>query len=148
MMKKSVLNPLSWVLVVLLMGSGVSGASKKIDGEIEFLPVDLLDDGGAKLSKGLLTYNGLVYEVDFNGLGVGGNLDKQVKVSGEVYGLARVEDVEGVYVTELEQDKSKASKKTLWLDNPRGVRIYLKINNPELSLASGSNRVTVQFSPR
>ena len=147
MIKNKRLNQLACIVAALLISSGASSAPpSKPDGVIAFSPLDLTDDGGAKVKQAVFTYQGQAYEVKLHGLGVGGAKGNGVRVTGEVYGLKNVTDLEGAYETELAQDtRGTVSSETLWLYSERGVSIHLKTNNPQLSLAAGGDAVTVAF---
>ncbi len=145
MIKNKHLNQFSCIVAALLISSGASSAPPaKPDAVIHFSPLDLTDDGGAKVKQAVFTYQGQAYEVKLHGLGVGGAKGKGVKVTGEVYGLKNVTDLEDIYVTDLSQDtRGTVSSETLSLYSRRGVSIHLQTNNPQLSLAAGGDAVTV-----
>ena len=144
MIKDKYLTRIAFAAAALLISSGVlSAPPTKPDGVITFSPLDLTDDSGAKVKQSVFTYQSQAYEVKLDGLGVGGAKGNGVKVTGEVYGLKNVTDLEGEYTTELAQDKmGKASKESLWLYKG-GVSIHIQPNNPKLSLATGGDTVTV-----
>jgi hypothetical protein len=145
MLKNKSFMQLAFAASVMLISSGVLSAPPATpDGVINFSPLDLTDDAGAKVKQSVFTYQGQAYEVQLDGLGVGGAKGNGVKVMGEVYGLKNVTDLEDIYVTDLAQDtRGTVSSETLWLYSRRGVSIYLQTNNPQLSLAAGGNAVTV-----
>ena len=81
-----------------------------------------------------------------NGLGVGGAKGNLVKVKGEVYGLQDAADLEGDFVSELaDAPPREVSTDDLWLDSVRGVSLRLHTDNRAITLASGSDTVTVKF---
>ncbi len=152
MMKNRVLNQLTVGAVALLIGGGVMAAPQNLpqnpDAVIVSLPLDITDEGGARIQQAVVTYKGQTYEVNLNGLGIGGEIKgKGFRITGQVYGLSKVTDLEGTYVTELALDKSsgKASSSTLWLYSDSGVSIHLQTNYPNLRLASGGDMVTLAF---
>ena len=144
MIKDKYLARFAFAAAALLISSGVlSAPPTKPDGVITFSPLDLTDDSGAKVKQSVFTYQGQAYEVRVHGLGVGGATGKGVKVTGDVYGLKNVTDLEGEYTTELARDTTgKASKESLWLYKG-DVSILLQTNNPKLLLAAGGDMVTV-----
>lgn len=129
----------------LLLGSGALNAAQTLAGVIDFSPLFLKDSAGAKLEKAVFTYQGQAYEINLNGLGVGGASGIEVKVTGEVYGLASMTDLEDTFVTDLGQAQGEISSEDLWLYSPRGVSIRLQIDNPEAAIAPGGDAVTVAF---
>ena len=136
---------LSGGALALLIGTGVY-AAPPVAGLIAFAPVELKDSGGAPLEPGILTYQGKRYDVQLNGLGVGGAKGVKANVTGEVFGLNQVTDLEGPFVTELaDAPPAEVSRDDLWLYGEHGVSIRLHTDNPQITLASGSDTVTVQF---
>jgi hypothetical protein len=130
----------------LLLGSGALNAAQTLAGVIAFAPLFLKDSAGAKLEKAVFTYQGQAYQINLNGLGVGGASGIEVKVTGEVYGLVSVTDLEDTFVTDLGQDaQEEASSEDLWLYSARGVGIRLQIDNPDAAIAPGGDAVTVAF---
>jgi hypothetical protein len=129
----------------LLLGSGALNAAQTLSGVIAFAPLYLKDSAGAKLEKAVLTYQNQAYEINLNGLGAGGASGIEVKVTGEVYGLANVTDLEDTFETDLGQAQGEVSSEDLWLYSARGVSIRLQIDNPEAAIAQGGDAVTVAF---
>ncbi len=69
-----------------------------------------------------------------------------VTVTGEVYRLNNVADLEGAFVTGLADDLAPAaSSEELWLYSERGVNIRFQIDDPEVAIAPGGDALTVRF---
>jgi hypothetical protein len=136
---------LTGAALALLIGTGVY-AAPPVAGLLAFAPVQLKDSGGGPLEQGVLTYQGKGYDVQLNGIGVGGAKGVKANVTGEVYGLNQVTDLEGPFVTELaDAPPTEVSSDDLWLYSERGVSIRLHTDNPQITIASGSDIVMVQF---
>ena len=146
MMRNRYLTQLTGAALALLISAGASSAPPSTVGLIAFSPLTLADGGGAPLGQAILTYQDQSYDVLLNGLGVGGAKGVQVTVTGEVYGLNNVTDLEGVYVTELaDAPPTEVSSADLWLYSAGGASIHLHTDNPQVTIASGSDTVMVQF---
>jgi len=139
------ISRLTGAALALLIGTGVY-AAPPVAGLLAFAPVQLKDNGGGPLEQGVLTYQGQGYDVQLNGIGVGGAKGVKANVTGEVYGLNQVTDLEGPFVTELaDAPPNEVSSDDLWLYSERGVRIRLHTDNPQITIASGGDIVMVQF---
>ena len=143
-MKSKLLRQFTVAVLALLVGGAALGAPQNADGVMVFAPLDVTDNAGVKVKQGVLTYQGQNYVVRLDGLSVGGILANGVTVTGEVYGLNNVNDLEDTYNTELAQSDAVSSQ-TLWLYSNRGIRIHLQTDNPDLSIASGGDKATVGF---
>ncbi len=70
-----------------------------------------------------------------NGLGVGDISASKTKATGEVYQLARIFDVEGVYgQVRLGEALANQGDGRLWLQNDRGVTLRLRTKREGLML--------------
>ena len=135
----------SAALALLISGVAISAASPPTS-LIAFAPLQLQDSGGAPLGQAILTYQNQNYEVTLNGLGVGGAKGIKVTVAGEVYGLSKVADLEGDYVSELSAaPATEVSNDTLWLYSERGVSLHLHTDTSAATIATGGDKVLVQF---
>jgi hypothetical protein len=146
MLKHRYLQPLIGATLALLVSGGAFSATSAPIGQMAFPAILLTDSGGAPLSQAVLTAAGQPYDVTVNGLGVGGAKGLKVTVTGEVYGLNNLTDLEGAFVTELaDAPPTVVSSDDLWLYSESGVSICLHTGNPAITLASGSDTVMVQF---
>ena len=137
---------LTGAALAVLIGGGANAASPASTGLIAFAPLQLQDGGGAPLGQAILTYKNQDYDVTINGLGVGGAKGIKVTVAGEVYGLSNVADLEGDYVSELsEAPATDVSSDDLWLYSQRGVSLHLHTDNSAATIATGGDKVLVQF---
>lgn len=147
MLNKRYLKQLSGAALALLVSAGAYSAPGAPTAVIAFPAVTLTDSGGAPLEQAILTTQGQAYDVTVNGLGVGGAKGLKVAVTGEVYGLNNLADLEGPFVTELaDAPPAQVSSDDLWLYSERGVSLCLHTGNPAITLASGSDTVLVQFA--
>ncbi|WP_295388461.1 hypothetical protein [uncultured Thiodictyon sp.] len=145
MLNKRVIKQLSGAALALLISAGAYGAPAAT-ALLAFPTITLTDSGGAPLDQAILTTGQQSYDVMVNGLGVGGAKGLKVTVTGEVYGLANLTDLEGPFVTELaDAPPTVVSSDDLWLYSERGVSILLHSGNPGVKLAAGSDTVMVQF---
>lgn len=145
MSSKDSITQLAGAALAFLIGSGVC-AAPPVAGTIAFAPIELKDSGGAPLGQAILTYEGKAYDLTLNGMGVGGAKGVKANVTGEVYGLNQVTDIEGPFVTELaDAPPAEVSSDDLWLYSERGISIRLHTDNRQITLASGSDTVVVQF---
>ena len=137
---------LTGAALAVLIGGGANAASPAPTGLIAFAPLQLQDGGGAPLGQAILTYQNRNYDVTIDGLGVGGAKGVKVSVAGEVYGLNNVADLEGDYVSELaEAPATDVSSDDLWLYSQRGVSLHLHTDTSAATIATGGDKVLVQF---
>lgn len=99
------------------MGSG------KLQGEdgVGFHRPEYFERGRLNVGSGILDYHGRRYAFGVRGLGIEGIELSKIEASGEVYGLARLQDFSGTYV--------RAAQNTvggLWLENQQGTIIRLQ----------------------
>ncbi|HNW78366.1 MAG TPA: hypothetical protein PKH28_05590 [Candidatus Competibacteraceae bacterium] len=138
---------LSGAAVALLISSGVWAATPTPDGIMTFTPLNLTTGSGAKLEKAVITYQGKMYDMRINGLGVGGAMVSGVKVTAEVYGLKTLSALEDTYVVDLadstESAQDEISSDDLWLYGTHGVRIRMYTSTPGITIAAGGDEVAV-----
>ncbi len=102
--------------------------------------------GGAAVGGGTLFFHGRFYPFTINGLGIGGIGASKIKATGDVYQLARVSDLAGVY-GQVRLDWAVASQGDgrLWLQNDKGVVLRLRTKREGLILATGADAVRIQL---
>ena len=145
-MKNTFLSQIACALIAIAINTAAYADSQPLSATIEFDPINVVDDAGAKINNAILTYQGTKYLINFDGLSVGGTKGVQVLVTAEVYGLNNLNNFANNYANELIQDNSDvASSNSLWIINDQGVAINLHTNNPDLSLASGGDFASVGF---
>ncbi len=145
-MKNTFLSQIACALMAIAINTAAYADAQPLTATIEFDPINVVDDAGATINNAILTYQGTKYLINFDGLSVGGTKGVQVILTAEVYGLNNVNDFANTYVNELTQDNSDAaSSHSLWIINAQGVAINLHTNNPDLSLASGGDSLSVGF---
>jgi hypothetical protein len=102
--------------------------------------------GSAAVGGGKLFFNGRTYPFTINGLGVGGIGASKIKATGEVYHLARVSDLAGVYgQVRLGWALANQGDGRLWLQNDKGVVLRLRTKRKGLMLAAGADAVRIQL---
>jgi hypothetical protein len=102
--------------------------------------------GSAAVGGGTLVFRGRSYRFTINGLGIGGIGASKIKATGEVYQLARVADLEGVYgQVRLGWALANQGDGRLWLQNDKGVVLRLRTKREGLMLAAGADAVRIQF---
>ncbi len=145
MMRSKQMSSWAGVGLALLIATGAHAVPPPA-GVIDFTPVRLSTPEGAKLDNAILSYQGKAYEVRMNGVGVGGVVGVDVTVSGEVYGLNDLADIEGVFVTEpVDGEVAEGSGSDLWLYSERGVSLRLQTDNESVGIAPGGDAVSVLF---
>jgi len=102
--------------------------------------------GSAAVGGGTLFFRGRSYPFTINGLGVGGIGASKIKATGDVYQLARVSDLEGVYgQVRLGWALADQGNGRLWLQNDKGVVLRLRTKREGLMLAAGADAVRIQL---
>ena len=102
--------------------------------------------GSAAVGGGTLFYRGRSYPFTINGLGIGGIGASKIKATGEVYQLARVSDLAGVYgQVRLGWALADQGNGRLWLQNDKGVVLRLRTKREGLMLAAGADAVRIQL---
>jgi hypothetical protein len=131
-------------IALQLSSSAFSAPQQAPAGGLAFTPIPLTDGAGAPLEQAVLTYQGQNYAVSFSGLGLGGAVGVTVTVTGAVYGVSQLADLEGDFVSELAAETTAdASLPDLWLYKDGGVSIHLQTDSPDVALATGGDAVTV-----
>ncbi|MEI7995945.1 MAG: hypothetical protein WCH01_13695 [Methylococcaceae bacterium] len=145
-MKIKLFSQILFALIVLSIHNVSHAAPQALSATMEFQPINLINDAGAEVKNATLIFQNKSYSIQFDGLSVGGAKGVQVTLTAEVYDLNNINAFADKYVNELSQDNSDvASTDSLWIYSKQGVRINLHTNNPELSLASGGESVSVGF---
>jgi hypothetical protein len=102
--------------------------------------------GSAVVGSGKLFFRGRSYPFAINGLGVGGIGASKLTATGEVYQLARVSDLEGIYgQVRLGWALANRGDGRLWLQNDKGVVLRLQPKRQGLMLATGADAVRIQL---
>ena len=134
-------------LVVGAMGAQSAVAQKKPrSGTVTISQVNVALLWSASLGGGSLSYQGKTHEFVVGGLGVGGIGASSLEATGEVYGLSRLEDFQGVYVqARYGYAVGDQSAGKLWLENAKGVGLGLKADRVGLALTAGADGVVIKF---
>ncbi|HKY95650.1 MAG TPA: hypothetical protein VJL84_10105, partial [Kiloniellales bacterium] len=98
------------------------------------------------LGGGKLTYKGKTYDFTIGGLGVGGIGASSIEATGVVYNLHKLEDFPGAYgQARAGYAAGTLSSGDLWLQNPKGVYMYLKAKRTGLALSLGADAIYIDF---
>ena len=112
--------------------------------EIDQTQLALLFSG--TFGGGTLHYGGKAYAFTIGGVGVGGLGVATLHATGEVYNLHDVADFPGVYgQAGASYALGKQSGGNLWLENPEGVRLHLKVEREGVILSIGADGVVVKM---
>lgn len=99
------------------------------------------------LGGGVLTFEGKDFGFKLGGLGIGGLGASRLSAEGEVWGLARPEDLEGVYaqVRAGAVAGHHATDSYLWIENASGVRIRLRSQREGVALSVGGDAIVIRM---
>ena len=101
---------------------------------------------GGQSGGGHLKFDGEDYVFKLSGLKVGAVLGiKNMKASGHVFGLTKIEDFPGKYTETQAQLTVLIGGGGLWLENSKGVKMHLDTNNTgaDFSLTAGGVTITM-----
>ena len=140
------------ILMVTMMGAGASQADAQTApaprpvGRVSIDQTQLAFIGSAAVGGGTLFFRGRSYPFTINGLGIGGIGASKIKATGDVYQLARVSDLAGVYgQARLGWALADQGDGRLWLQNDKGVILRLRTKREGLMLAAGADAVRIQL---
>lgn len=140
------------LLALCLLGLGLvpAGAASADDLKptatvtIDQVQVAFLFSGN--LGGGVLSFDAKTHEFTIGGLGVGGIGASSIKATGTVYNLKRLEDFAGAYgQARIGYALGTVSDGDLWLQNAKGVYIYLKAERKGLALSFGADAIFISF---
>jgi len=115
-------------------------------GRVSIDQVQLAFIGSAAAGGGTLFFRGRSYRFTINGLGIGGIGASKLEATGEVYQLARVSDLEGIYgQVRLGWALASQGDGRLWLQNDKGVVLRLRTKREGLMLAAGADAVRIRL---
>ena len=139
---------------LLIVGMTVTMASQanaqteapRPSGRVSINQTQLAFIGSAAVGGGRLFFRGRSYPFTINGLGIGGIGASKLQATGDVYQLARVSDLEGVYgQVRLGWALANQGDGRLWLQNDKGVVLRLRTKREGLMLAAGADAVRIQL---
>jgi hypothetical protein len=134
------------VMLTALQASAQTSHAPRPSGRVSVDQAQLAVIGSAAVGGGTLYFRGRSYPFTINGLGIGGIGASKIKATGEVYQLARVSDLEGVYgQVRLGWALADQGNGRLWLQNEKGVVLRLRTKRQGLMLAAGADAVRIQF---
>ncbi len=124
----------------------VAGADYKESGTVMIEQVQIAFIGSGNLGGGTLLFGGRKYDFTIGGLGVGGFGVSKMEAHGTVYNLRSPADFSGGYVqARYGLAVGQLSTGELWLENARGVAIYLKAKRTGLALSLGGDAVYIDL---
>jgi hypothetical protein len=134
------------VVVGAVAAQSAVAQKKPKSGTVSISQVNVALFWSASLGGGSLSFEGKSYKFVIGGLGIGGIGASSLDASGEVYGLQRPQDFEGVFgQTRYGYAIGDESAGKLWLENTNGVVMALKAKRSGLALSAGADGVVVRF---
>lgn len=104
--------------------------------------------GGAGAGNGILTFRGRAHPFRLVGTVIGPGGAARIQASGDVYGLARIEDFAGVYTQGTGQSGlDTRSTDELWLQNAAGVVMHLRGTRMGVTLGLGRDELLIELAP-
>lgn len=115
-------------------------------GTVTIEQVQIAFIGSGNLGGGTLQFGGRGYDFTVGGLGVGGIGLSKMEAHGTVYNLRDPSEFSGAYLqARYGLAIGQLSSGELWLENARGVAIYLKAKRRGLALSLGGDAVYIDF---
>ncbi len=134
------------IALAALGGRSVPAQEKARSGTVTISQVNVALMWSASLGGGTLSHAGRSRDFVIGGLGIGGFGASALTATGEVYGLERAEDFEGVFgQTRYGYAIGDESAGKLWLENPKGVVLSLRARRSGLALTAGADGVVIKF---
>jgi hypothetical protein len=134
--------------IALLTWASVGEAqeAKTPSGTIEIEEVELAYIFQGNIGGGKLHYGGETHDFKIGGIGVGGIGIADLKGTGDVYDLKRLEDFPGTYgEARMGFVVGTLGKGDLWLENPNGVRLHLKAEHEGVMLSAGADGIVIDM---
>jgi hypothetical protein len=123
-----------------------TSASPRPSGRVSIEQIQFAFIGSAAAGGGRLFFRGRTYPFTINGLGIGGIGASRLEATGQVYQLARVRDLQGVYgQVRVGWALANQGDGRLWLQNDKGVVLRLSAKRQGLMLALGADAVHIQL---
>lgn len=133
-------------LPALDAGQSARAEEQKKSGEVTIDQVQVAFLISGNLGGGTLTYKGKTYNFTIGGLGVGGIGASSIQATGIIYNLDRLEDFPGAYgQARMGYAAGNLSSGDLWLQNNKGVYMYLKAKRQGLALSLGADAIYIDF---
>lgn len=124
----------------------VAAADYVESGSVTIEQVQIAFIGSGNLGGGTLIFGGRKYDFTVGGLGVGGIGVSKMEAHGTVYNLRNPADFSGGYFqARYGLAVGQLSTGELWLENARGVAIYLKAKRTGLALSLGGDAVYIDL---
>lgn len=115
-------------------------------GTVTIEQVQIAFVGSGNLGGGTLIFGDRKYDFTVGGLGVGGIGISKMEAHGTVYNLRSPADLSGGYFqARYGLAVGQLSTGELWLENARGVAIYLKAKRTGLALSLGGDAVYIDL---
>jgi len=135
---------LVFALILMLAAVAVNASEEKPSGTLSFEEEEIMAIIGGSSGQGTLEFNGKEHLFKVSGVSVGASIGvHKLKVTGEVYHLAQVEDFSGMYL-EFEAGATFVEGGTgMWLKNDKDVILHLKSENEGVALELGSGGLNI-----
>jgi hypothetical protein len=98
---------------------------------------------GGDWGHGTITYNGVNSMFHLGGVKLGGIGVTVSEVSGDVYGLTKIEDFPGIYFKAEAGATAVEGGVGTWVKNDKGVSIHLKAKSKGLALSIGVEGLSI-----
>jgi hypothetical protein len=124
---------------------GATAASAEPDARIHFHGNTVAFLAGVSGGKGTLEYHGRRFPIDVSGFGVGEIGVNHYDVSGDVYHLHHLHDIEGTYAALHASATAGAGAGAIDMQNGAGVEIRATSSSEGLAAAIGPKGVTIRL---
>jgi len=127
-------------------GRSARAEEQRKSGEVSIDQVQVAFLISGNLGGGTLSYKGKTYNFTIGGLGIGGIGASSIQATGIIYNLDRLEDFPGAYgQARMGYAAGTLSSGDLWLQNNKGVYMYLKAKRQGLALSLGADAIYIDF---
>ena len=132
------------VLALSLLSLPTLAQEKKPDATVEIVYAELALGASVSTARGKLHFQGETHEFEIGGLGLGGIGITEVKTTGQVYGLKKLEDFYGLYGKTSAAAAIGEGTTTISMTNGKDVLMEIKSDNEGLTLSLTASGVTVK----
>ena len=130
----------------LATGIGRSAAQGPVTGTVEISQVQVAFMLSGNLGSGTLSFQGRSWRFSIGGLGAGGIGVSRVEAYGDVYGLSRIENFPGVYVSaRYGAAVGQQGGGELFLQNRHNVAMRLRARRAGLALSLGADGIQISL---
>ncbi|MGB5439620.1 MAG: DUF1134 domain-containing protein [Gammaproteobacteria bacterium] len=147
---KTVLT-IKWIILVLFLAGCSSTGSSKMAADPNASGTIMIDETqvmvmvGGSYGKGSVNVNGQTYPFKIDGLKLGGVGVHKLHITGNVYNLKNVADIEGTYFSAEAALTVVKGAGGFWMKNTRGVSLHLKVSGEGAALGLGMEGVEIKL---